>query len=381
MNVDFSTGPLGPSDSFSNPFGLGELVAQFTQAPIIPAPIPHQNTTLDDSSRSSDSSTGETTAAVEADWDLQPSIMGPISTNPPLSIFEERMHPVEPMRVRTEDRSKPLPTNKFYGNLMLGDSHAPIWTHPYGLRWDSIGQAQQGIGISQIDDSSKVLGPPEEVDASDPQASSARFYLNPFLVSMGISATELDEHHDMTVGDFGEFSCTVELTPSSQQALGGQIPPGSFIRIPIVRGMVFTSAVYKDLTPQFFSNILIRNLTLDPRPMADGWVKYRFLIENGVTWLLYAKPDRNGDAPLRLEMRGQGLAVATSGRFTGLVQIAKLPVGTEDEAERLYDQAMGVYPIEGELVIRRRYINRLVDLTPFKSLARCLPKDGIQGYF
>ncbi|KAF9129371.1 hypothetical protein BGW39_004211 [Mortierella sp. 14UC] len=360
MGVDFSTVPLDPSDALLSLLGREKLDAQLSQSPIIPAPIPHRGTVFKDmegTSQSSGNTTEEAAAAVEADWHRQATILEPISTDPPLSIFKERVHPVEPMRVRMEDRSKPQPTNKFYGNLMLGDSHAPIWTHPYGLRWDSIGQAQQGISISHVDDSFKTFGPLEHLDASGSESRSAKFYLNPFLINMGLSATELDEHHDMTVGDFGEFSCTVELTPSSEWALERQDRPGSFLRIPVVRGMAFISAVYKDLTPQFYSNILIRKLTLDPQPMADGWVKYRFLIENGVTWLLYAKPDRSGDASLRLEMREQGQAVASSRRFTGLVQIAKLPVDKEDETERVYDKAMGVYPTEGELLIRRRYVD------------------------
>ncbi|KAG0376041.1 hypothetical protein BGX24_008364 [Mortierella sp. AD032] len=351
MGVNPRTGPLGRE----------KLEAQFYQPPIIPAPIPHQETIfrdMDDNSKSGGSSTEETAPATfEADWDRKATILEPISTDPPLSVFKERVHPVKPMRVRYADRSNPQPTNKFYGNLMLGDSHAPIWTHPYGLRWDSIGETQWGISISHIDDSSKALGPLENIDESGSGPGNSKYYLNPFLVSIGLSATELDKSHDMTVGDFGEFSCAIELTPASERALERQDRPESFLRIPVVRGMAFISAVYKDMTPQFFTNILIRDLTLVPQPLPHGWVKYRLLLENGVTWLLYAKPDRTEDALLRLEMRGQGQAIATSGRFTGLVQIAKLPVGKEGETETVYDQAMGVYPTGGELIIRPKYVN------------------------
>ncbi|KAK5815981.1 endo-1,3-beta-glucanase Engl1 [Linnemannia elongata] len=362
MGVDFSTGPLDPSDPFSSLLGRDQLVAQIDRSSIIPTPIPHSATifdVFDGDDQIKGNSTDETVDAehYERDWSRPDSVLTPISTEPPLPLFKQREHPVKPMRVRVTDQSNPQPTNKFYGNLMLGDSHAPIWTHPYGLRWDRMGKTQHGLSISHIDDSSKAFGPPEvKIAASGSGERPSKYYLNPFLVSLGMSATELDEQHEMTVGDFSEFSCAVELTPASERALERQDPPASVLRVPVVRGMVFISALYKDLTPQFYSNILIRTLTLDPQPMADGWVKYRFLIENGVTWLLYAKPDRSTDGPLRLEMRGQGLAVATSGKFTGLVQIAKLPVGKEDETERVYDLSMGVYPTEGELIVRHRYV-------------------------
>ncbi|KAF9925983.1 hypothetical protein FBU30_004336 [Linnemannia zychae] len=380
MGVDFSTRSMDPSNPISGLLGKGYLVSRLSQPLVIPKPIPHRDTifmsmqnnhsnashnTIADADSATATKSAFKAKCDQQDSTLQPistdpplsvqdSILQPISTDPPLSVFKEHVHLVMPMRVRIEDRSRPQPTNKFYGNLMLGDSHAPVWTHPYGLRWDSIGQAQHGISISHIDDSLKAFGPVENIAVLGQQSS--KFYLNPFLVSMGLSATELNEDHDMTVGDFGEFSCAVELTPASEQALTRSEPPTSVIRIPIVRGMAFISAEYKNLTPRIFSNVLIRTLTLAPQSLPNGWVKYRFLIENGVTWLLYAKSNRSEDSPLNLEMRGQGQAVATSGRFTGLVQIAKLPVGKEDEIEQIYDMSMGVYPTEGELIIQQNYV-------------------------
>ena len=167
---------------------------------------------------------------------------------------------------------------------MLGDSHAPIWTHPYGLRWDRSGKTQHGLSVSHVIDPSKAFGPPKaNIAASGSGQRPSKHYLNPFLVSLDISATELDERHEMTVGDFSEFSCAVELTPANERALERQDPPTSDLRAPVVRGMVFDSALYKDLTPQFYSNILIRTLTLGPQPMADSWVKYRFLIDTDMS--------------------------------------------------------------------------------------------------
>ncbi|KAF9981903.1 hypothetical protein BGZ65_003443 [Modicella reniformis] len=288
--------------------------------------------------------------------ELPDTMLRPISTDPPLNIFRPHAHVVKPMRVRVRDRAGPLPTNKFYGNLILGDSHAPLWTHPYGLRWESNDVAQQGLGISHIDDNMKVFGPEQPI-SEVPGAGTAKYYINPFLVSMGLSATEFDAEHDMTVGDFGEFDCTMVLSPASERARGTLETPSSFIRVPIVRGMAFITGVYQDLTPQIFSSILVRTLTRDANPMMDGWIKYRFLIENGITWLLYAKPDRPRGPALHLKMVNQRKITATSGKFRGLIQIAKLPVGREAESERIYDNSVGVYTTGGELVVRQKYFD------------------------
>ncbi|KAI8361555.1 endo-1,3(4)-beta-glucanase [Mortierella sp. GBAus27b] len=288
------------------------------------------------------------------------TILRPISADPPQNHFKTHSHVVEPKRVRMRDRAKPIPTNKFYGNLVLGDSHAPIWTHPYGLRWESNGLGQHGLGISHIDDNMKALGPEQwiaedtgRVDG-DSRPGTSKYYINPFLVSMGLSAAEFDAEHDMTVGDFGEFGCTMVLSPASERMRGALENPNMFIRVPIVRGMAFITGVYQGLTPQIFSTILVRKLTRDPKPRADGWVKYKFLIENGVTWVLYAKPNRAQDPALDLKMTNQGRITAVSGKFTGLIQIAKLPVGHEVEAEGIYDSSVGVYASGGELVARQK---------------------------
>ncbi|KAF9428133.1 hypothetical protein BGZ94_003291 [Podila epigama] len=286
------------------------------------------------------------------------SILQPIDVRPPLTIFPRHPHPVKPVHIHPEDANSPLPTNKFYGNLLLGDAHAPIWTHPYGLRWDKHAPGflrrtatQQGLSISHIDDSSKAFGPWNEHQAP-------RFYINPFLVSMSLSATELTPDHNMTVGDFTEFGCTLVLSPESEKDRLHM--PTTSITVPIVRGMAFITGIYKNMTPKIFSNILVRTLTLDTvlqgNEQSKGWVKHRFLLENGVTWLVYSKSDDIHAPPLRFELQGQEKALAISGKFTGLMQIAKLPIGDEQDAEATFDRAKGVYPTRGNLVVRHAFV-------------------------
>ncbi|KAF9276664.1 hypothetical protein BGZ68_009865 [Mortierella alpina] len=294
------------------------------------------------------------------------SILLPISKDPPPGIFQSRPHHLQPVRVRPKDLNTPPPTNKFYGSFVIPDSRAPVWTHPYGLRWESRKKeeddedipAQQGLAISHVDDTSKSFGP--EDGASKMQG--ARFYTNPFIVSMGLSATEFDSNHEMSVGDFGEFGCTMVLTPGTGNTTTAAPIRGenATLQVPIVRGMAFISGLYRNLTPRIFSETMVQNLTLDDSSrqlQIDGWVKYRFLMRDGTTWLLYARKDNHNDPMLKLETKGeQGDAVvATSGVFTGLLQIAKVPIGNAVEAEKLYDAAVGVYATSGNLVVRDLY--------------------------
>ncbi|KAF9431464.1 hypothetical protein BGZ76_000273 [Entomortierella beljakovae] len=360
---------LGSIENPFDPLGISsdqKLMNQFSSNKIaVPEQFKHNETVFAMDNEEEDEQAGSDTPAPVK---LGP-ILGPVSTNSPPKMFERQTHVVRPVHLRTYESTKALPTNKFYENLILGDSHAPIWTHPFGLRWDSRGPMQQGLGISHIDDSMKSFGPTEEIrhieektgkdsdEGDDFHKERTRFYLNPFLVSMGFSAAELDERHDMTVGDFGEFGCTMLLVPFEEMKRGKLNVPRASIRVPIVRGMAFVTALYKNMTPQIFSNILVRTLSQDSKSSPNGWVKYRFLIEDGNTWLLYAKPELNSSPPLVLEKTSSGLVTATSGKFTGQIQIAKLPIGNEAEAEAIYDKAAGVYPTGGELIIEPKYLN------------------------
>ncbi|KAF9975688.1 hypothetical protein BGZ73_000591 [Actinomortierella ambigua] len=276
------------------------------------------------------------------------SFLVPLATDEPMGQFGRREHVVRPARLHGSAQGRAVPTNKFYGNLVLGDSHSPVWTHPYGLRWDSGGEVQQGIGISHIDNTGKAFGPTEN--------GAAKFYINPFLVSMGLSATELNGQHDMTVGDLSEFSCSVTVMPGSERDAGRRDAPQKFIKVPMVRGMAFVTGIYQDLTPRIFSNIMVRTLTKDNAfSAARGaqWTKYRFLIEDGVTWLLYARSNSASGPALQLELRGQTAAVA-SGKFSGTIHIAKLPVGN-NEAEAIYDASAGSYTLRGSLDVREQF--------------------------
>ncbi|KAG0015157.1 hypothetical protein BGZ80_010016 [Entomortierella chlamydospora] len=61
------------------------------------------------------------------------SILQPFSTKSPLDMFERQNYVARPVHLRASEREKGIPINKFYGNFVLGDSHAPIWTRPLSI--------------------------------------------------------------------------------------------------------------------------------------------------------------------------------------------------------------------------------------------------------
>lgn len=76
-----------------------------------------------------------TSAVTEVDSRLvSANIFQPVATNaPPANIPVRTDHPAP--RVGVKPHTGPIGTNKFYGNLMVGEQLSRVWTHPYTLAW------------------------------------------------------------------------------------------------------------------------------------------------------------------------------------------------------------------------------------------------------
>ncbi|CAG8548904.1 5236_t:CDS:2 [Ambispora leptoticha] len=262
------------------------------------------------------------------------NLLSPISTQAPPNVFTVVSHSVTPQRLDDASKQLPVPTNKFYENLLLDNGTQPVWPLPYGVRWEK-GQTNGilGLSISHADDSSKVFGP-------DPNADPVRYFYSPYIPSLSVSAAEFDQTHSLTVSKLDEFSAQLRLSPSNATT-------ASYISIPIVRGMGFITAQYNQLTPVFNSAVNFRQIELADNA-EQGWVKYRIQLEDGNNWLLYAKP-QNANESLKLNMTNATVK-AVSGVFTGLIQIAKLPQNNTP-AETLYDQSAGTFATAGKLKV------------------------------
>ena len=250
----------------------------------------------------------------------------PISTGPPASVIGSRTdHPVP--RTGIASQAGKLGTNKFYANFFLGAQTNPVWTHPYSLQWaKGTGAAKSwGMSVSHIDANQRVFGP-------DASANPVQYYINPLNIqSVILSATELSSSTQLTMDSLTAFSANANLLTKA-----GAAPAITF---PMVQGMGLVTGVYNNVTPYIRSSVFFKTLTPVASP-ATGITKYRILLQDGNTWLLYARA--NNGTGLALSVVSSS-SIKAPGRFSGTIQIAKNP-GAVASIEATYDRCAGAYP-------------------------------------
>ena len=172
----------------------------------------------------------------------------------------------------------------------------------------------------------------------DPNANPVQYYINPIgIKSFSFSAQELSPH-----------TARVSLTPT-ESSIDVQIldDPGlKKMVFPLVQGSGFITAIYTSVTPHFSSGVGFREVTActDPR---SGVKKWRLLLEDGKTWLLYAHPAQGCVQPtLR---RNDTWSITAAHSFAGVFQLAKVPHDCRS-FEALADRCTGIWPTKSNLV-------------------------------
>jgi len=219
----------------------------------------------------------------------------------------------------------PIQTNKFYSNFFLGDQKAPTYTFPYSVAW--VGgngpTGSYGLAISHTDADQRVFGNPKE-----PTGAASYFYNPVGIQSLILSAKELGKDTSLTIDSLTAFSATVRIRPEPDGA-----PAISF---PLVQGMGFVTGEYNGAIPLIQSGVFFRTVSKATDDPKDGVVKYKFVLEDGKAWWLYATKTSGEDLDLRVVNNGNAEATAP---FYGIIQIAKDNSG----AEEVLDEASGVY--------------------------------------
>jgi endo-1,3(4)-beta-glucanase len=102
--------------------------------------------------------------------------------------------------------------------------------------------------------------------------------------------------------------------------------------------MGFVTGIYKNCTPFIQSSVFFRDL-ISVGTLNDGAMsKYRIILEDGKTWLLYLTPHGGqGMEPLK---KTNNTCIQGRGGYFGTIQVAKLPVGCSEE---LFDRSAGAY--------------------------------------
>ncbi|TFK45626.1 putative endo-1,3-beta-glucanase [Heliocybe sulcata] len=260
--------------------------------------------------------------------DVVEDIFTPISTGVPLfDVYTN--HPVRPKSLKVSDKT-PLQTNKFYANLFLGSQSQGVWLHPYSVWWsrgDSGVLRSWGLSVSHVDRNQKAYGP-------DPSSDPAQYYINPIgIQSMTFSAAEFTPALSyMSLDSPTQFSVNFRL----------HLGPGDHgrrITFPLLQGCGFITGIYADLTPQFESAVFFRKVRQE-KHATPGVGKWRILLEDGKTWLLYAHSFDGQGFTLKISNNSR---IQASNRFTGAIQLAKVPEETP-QLEAVIDACTGGWP-------------------------------------
>ena len=181
---------------------------------------------------------------------------------------------------------------------------------------------------SHIDANQRADGPQNTALPGAP----IQYFINPIgIQSVILSAVELGPSTVLNTSNLKAFSVNAVLSP--------QAGSSSKITFPLVQGMGFVTGIYNSLMPAIQSSVFFQSVTQVASPRV-GVFKYRVVLEDNKSWLLYAMPNNNQDPRLQLvsNTQIQGLRF-----WSGTIQVAKNPAGSESEA--LYDKSAGIYPI------------------------------------
>ncbi|SCV05343.1 LANO_0H05402g1_1 [Lachancea nothofagi CBS 11611] len=254
-------------------------------------------------------------ASIQADNIFQSAI----STDQPLSVFSRVSHPV-PLPANTTTNGKATETNKFYGNMMIGDQTNPAWTHPYSFFWSK--DSYFGMAVSYINASQRVFGP----------NSPPEYFFGPGgIKSFVFGAVDFTSADQMSLGftNLTHLQAHVQVKKNNNQ----------FILIPLVQGMGFATAVYYNMIPQLFSAVGYKSVAGATSPRS-GIQKYKIVLQNNVTWSLYVTVPSG---------QSLALALANNNQIVGNKSVNGCIFQLVPDTNSAIDAAAGCYPNSGTL--------------------------------
>lgn len=175
-----------------------------------------------------------------------------------------------------------------------------------------------GLSISHSERHMLALGPKK------PITGAVQYFLNPIGIQhILLSAGELQNGTRVTADNLQASSVNINFTKP-----GGSAPTVTF---PMLQGMGFVTAVYTSAEPLVQSSVFFRSFS--PVGQAGGSAKYRAVLEDGTTWLVYATP---ATALRQLN----NTTVSGPPGYNGIIQVAKSP---SPNVEELYDASAGTF--------------------------------------
>lgn len=242
-----------------------------------------------------------------------------VDTTEPPSVFGRAANPMD-LAAGVDNGNLPIETNKFYTNLIVGSQQSSAFVYPYVIFRNDDGLAIQHTSSAQygFTDRNSLVNP---VNIASLIISSEQF--------QGVSNFKMSEMY--------HSSCNVQLVSNDDVS--------SYIETPLVQGMGFVTSVFHGtLTPLLRSAVGISTLTLETsNNLADGILKYRISLLNGVDWLLYITvPDSHSSDEVDLSIEDGSVKFTLSSPIDGLIiQISEAP--EKSDLEIYYDSAAGMY--------------------------------------
>jgi endo-1,3(4)-beta-glucanase len=157
--------------------------------------------------------------------------------------------------------------------------------------------------------------------------------------SIILSAKELDQQTFLTTDTHLPFSVNINLSIPSN-------PQEPKITIPLVQGMSFVTAGYRNAMPTIQTDGKGFVKFSGPVPMGKS-VKYRVKDMDGRDWLFYVNPVPGVDYDATRFFKLDPNTIIGPAGFKGTIQVAKNPLGAEGEA--IYDRASRAFVTEAML--------------------------------
>ncbi|KAF4128126.1 Glycosyl hydrolase family 81 C-terminal domain [Phytophthora infestans] len=222
---------------------------------------------------------------------------------------------------------KPLPTNKWWGNIIhttaeeMNTKANPGWSNPYAVKLPK--KAPYGIQACYSYNYRQLSALTDGV---------AEFYLHDFVNDLTLSATEFAGEAKPTyeIYAFSDFGINVRACLENKvQCLDSAL----------VHGMAFITATYDRLTARIESEYTME--------IVDKSVPGKYILQLGgnQTWVVYT--GNNGSFALA----ESGKALVSSGLFSGTVRVAILP---SKKATTVYDKYRACHVRGGNVSVESR---------------------------
>lgn len=241
------------------------------------------------------------------------------SNEAPLSIFPRAAHEIS-LPSNTSNDGVPVETNKFYGNMLLGNQTNPVWTHPYSL-WCAKDPSFYGMAVSHTTANQRVYGP-----GSPPQ-----YFFSPNgIKSIIFSAQEFGSADDfiLGLGSLRHLSAQAYLQKNTSQ----------YIHFPLVQGMGFVTANYYGMQPKIQSAVGF--LSVNMIQSLPGIQKFEIVLQDSHRWTLFVSvPD---GTTLNLTLLDPNTIICSQSVVQCTFQVV-----VDNVAE--IDSAAGCYPTECSL--------------------------------